>query len=126
MGVIFVFGNELVDEDSNAIKISSMLKGKFDFIHTNRPESLLNTNEETIILDVAKGIDKVVIITDIDKFKSNNIVSLHDFDLGFFLKVIKKINPKRKFKIICVPCMGDPKEYVDDVAMFLSKTIKKR
>ncbi len=105
---IYVFGNEYLAEDSFARKISERLAKNFHIIHSRSPDDLLDAAEdEIIILDVVKGIDEPVVITDIKQLKTRNIVSLHDFDLGFFLNLLKELGMDKKFKIIGIPQKGD-------------------
>lgn len=114
MKTILVFGNEFVKEDSLAKEIASELendakhrKGLADirFVHCNAPEDVLTySDDEIFILDVAKGIDKVTLISDLDQLKSRKLYTAHDFDLSFFLKLMQKQKMlKKKVRIIAVP-----------------------
>lgn len=102
---IFVFGNEYLDFDSFAGSVAK----KFDdvnIIKCHSPDDLLEYNDITI-LDVVKGIDEPILIKDVDQLKSRNIMSLHDFDLAYFLKLMKELDMGKKFKIIGIPQKGD-------------------
>ena len=65
-------------------------------------------NKKTIIfvshnLDAVEGIDKVTMIEDIDLIKNEKKYSLHDFDLGMTLKLLKKMKKIDSVKILGVP-----------------------
>jgi Ni,Fe-hydrogenase maturation factor len=120
MGVIFVFGNEDVEGDSLALKVAKKLK-KFKFYHSSRPESLLQIAEKDItILDVARGIDKVQLVK-VENIKNQPKASLHDFDLGYFLRLIKELDKSKKFKIIAVPMEGNVDEIAKEVELCIRR-----
>ena len=96
-------------EDSLALKLMERLQndgeiaGKFGFIELDSMDSLEEHGNKLLILDVVKGIEKVEIITDIDSIKRHEMLSMHDFDLGFNLKLLKKLGKISSVKIIGVP-----------------------
>ncbi len=55
------------------------------------------------------GIEKPMIFNDIDAFSSQKVYSMHDFDLGWQLKLYKKLKMIDKVSIIGIP-MGSKKE----------------
>ena len=114
MKKILVFGNPYLKEDNLAVKIGRKLNAKgFDVEFCSNPDDLLNHNlEESVILDVAKGIDKVDLFDDIDSLEFSVIFSLHDFDLSFFLKLLKETGQVDKVNII-----GIPQEYSEEKAL---------
>lgn len=88
---IYVFGNEDVPEDNIKIK----------FIKPN--EDVDFDSKNPVILDTVQGLKKITVfnnIDDIEKFKS---LTVHDFDLGFQLKYLKKIGKINGATIIGVP-----------------------
>jgi Ni,Fe-hydrogenase maturation factor len=108
MKKLYVFGNEYLQEDSLARIVSNHLHN-VELVHCRSPEDLLDVDGEIVILDVVKGITKTIIITDVNQLKTRNIISLHDFDLGFFLKLMESIGEKKTIKIIGIPMIGDSK-----------------
>ena len=55
------------------------------------------------IIDVVKNIKYPVLIKDISRLRSRKITSLHDFDLGFQLKYLKKLGKLGNVTIIGLP-----------------------
>ena len=107
---LLCFGNPYLSEDNLALLVADLIikekiKG-LEVIKCVSPDELLHyTDKNFIILDVVKGLTKTELINDIDTLKANNIVTLHDFDLGFFLKLMKETNKidKDKIRIIGIP-----------------------
>lgn len=111
---VLVFGNPYLKEDSLAVKVGEKLGLKgITLINCTKPEDLLDYElENSIILDVAAGIDKVTLFNDTDSLEFSVIFSLHDFDLGFFLKILKEAGKLGKVNIV-----GVPKEYDEEKAL---------
>jgi Ni,Fe-hydrogenase maturation factor len=112
---VYCFGNEFLENDSLAKEIADEINIEgVEFIKCNDPSELL---EETdiLILDVVEEIDKVIVIDDIEQLKNNSIMSLHDFDLSFFLKLMKQTSQLKQFKIIGIPMKGDKEKIKTEV-----------
>lgn len=107
---IYIFGNPLLPFDSLPIKLAPRLAAalpEFEFIVVDPNENLKPENKELIIIDAVEGIDEVVVINDIDKIKTEKIYSLHDFDLGYNLKLLQKLGELERVKILGIPMYGD-------------------
>ena len=105
---IYCFGNEFLEQDLLAKKIADELKiDGVEFVKTDSPEELFLEEERIVILDVVDKIDNVILIGDIDKLKENDMVSLHDFDLSYFLKLKKEMGQVKDVVIIGIPMIGD-------------------
>ena len=100
---VLCFGNPYIKEDSLISKhIKSFDKEGYTFILCKSPDDILSYAEKNfIILDVAKGIEEPCIITDATQLRSRNLVSSHDFDLNFFLRLFEKLG--QKIKILAIP-----------------------
>jgi Ni,Fe-hydrogenase maturation factor len=104
---ILSLGNEFIEEDSFAKKLSRILSEKYKHKITNIKDSFqfleaLQSKERLIILDVVQGLKKAKILKHED-LAENNIISAHDMDAGFFLQLMKP-----DVKIIGLP--QNPKE----------------
>ncbi len=110
---LLVFGNEYLKQDNLAIKISKKLElENTDIIRCYSVGDMFKVQgyDKVFILDVVKGIKEVTLITDLDKIKKKKIFSMHDFDLGFNLKLLKEVNEVKDIKIIGIPQEGDKGE----------------
>jgi len=122
---ILAFGNPYLNEDNLALHVAdSLIKDKMkdiEIVKCLSPEEVLQyTDKDFLILDVVKDIKDVTIIDDIDRLKADGMVSLHDFDLGFFLKLMKETGQITKVKIIGIPQKGDIQELKKKVLNLLS------
>ena len=112
---LYVFGNELIEEDSQAIKLIPRLKKEFPairFCSSDPNENFPPENEKNlIILDTVKGIKKPKIFSLDDLEKINKSPSSpHDYDLGMHLLLLKKLNKIESVKIIGLPFRHDRDE----------------
>ena len=114
-----------MDEDSLALRILPRLKKllpEIEFIELDGTESeeIASYGPDVTILDVAKGIDKPVVITDLDQLDLPRVVSMHDFDLAWNLKLLKKIGKIRSVKIVAVPTAYPDKMAIEKIKELLS------
>lgn len=114
---ILVFGNPYLKEDNLAVKIGEQINLKgFKIVNCSKPDDLLNHDiNKSIILDVAKGIDQITLFDDIDSLEFSVIFSLHDFDLGYFLKLLKETGKLEKANIIGIPVGYDEEKAAKEV-----------
>ncbi len=117
MKKILVFGNPYLEQDNLAVKIGKKLNLEgVEVEHCSKPDDLLNYElENTVILDVAKGIDKVDVFDDIDSLEFSVIFSLHDFDLSYFLKLLKETGKVKTVNIIGIPQGYDEEKALNEV-----------
>lgn len=110
---VYVFGNADLPSDDRAFKVAAKLQDKIqniDFVTIKPNEDLPFTGEkQIIILDTVLGIKKVEIIneSDLDKLVTPPRTSVHDFDLGFQLKYLKKLGKLHQITIIGLPQQGE-------------------
>lgn len=123
---IYVFGNEYLEGDNFSYKVVGELKenkefnSQFNIIFCRDPDILMEVDDnEIIILDVVKDIKEPVLINNVSRIKTRNLISLHDFDLGFFLNLMKEMGINKKIKIIGVPQEGDIKKIADKIETFI-------
>ena len=117
---ILCLGNEFILEDSLAKKIGEELKKQgLDIININDSFQLLNHIGESglVIIDVVKDLDNCRII-DINDLSKNNILTAHDLDAGFFLKLFGE---NKDIKIIGIPMKGEVENILDKVGSLLDE-----
>lgn len=103
---ILVFGNPLVEKDTLPLVLMTKLQREFpqiEFKEFDAAEDLHKEGRILYILDSVEGIDNVEIITDIDILIVNKIYSVHDFDLAYTLRLLKKMGMIEKVTIFGVP-----------------------
>ncbi len=110
---VYVFGNKDVPEDNSAIKAAKELENKipdvsFIFIKPNEDVPFVD-EKKVVILDTVQGIAQVELIEgdDIGKLILPSRGSVHDFDLGFQLKYLKKLGKLGEVFIIGLPQVGE-------------------
>ena len=110
---IYVFGNEYVAEDKRAIEVAKELEGaiegiSFVFVNPNEDVSFVN-ERHVVILDTVQGIWEVTLIEGsvIDELISSPRGTVHDFDLAFQLRYLKKLNKLGEVTIIGIPQEGE-------------------
>ena len=111
---ILCLGNEFIKEDSFAKKIGEELaKEGFEVINVNdsfQLMGLLKENNDVIILDVILGLSEVRNIG-IHELANNKIMTAHDFDASFVLKLFEG----KDIKIIGVPMNGEISQIIPTV-----------
>lgn len=108
---VYVFGNEDVPEDRKAIEAAEKLDGAIDgvsFVFVKPNEDVPFVNERhVVILDAVHGIRDVALIEDNSALiLSSPRGSVHDFDLAFQLRYLRKIDKLGDVTIIGVPREG--------------------
>lgn len=115
---ILVLGNEFLKIDSLAKEIGKILSKNHDIIEikdTFQLMTILQEIENPIILDVVKGLKNVRTIST-SELKSQGILSAHDFDATYAIKLVNKL-----VKIIGIPLEGNVEEIVLEVNKLLEK-----
>jgi len=102
---IYVLGNPLIEEDSLPIKLLPKLRENFkniSFVEID-PTETLPEGKNLTILDTIINTKEIKILKDISKIESQPNYSLHDFDLAFNLKLMKKLGQIDNVTIIGLP-----------------------
>ena len=104
---VLVFGNKLVKKDNLPLKLIPDLEKEFpeiEFKEFDSIEDLQNEGSVIYIIDLVSNIENVTIIYNIDQIEvSNNLYTIHDMDLGYMLKLMKKVNMIDKVIIFGIP-----------------------
>jgi len=103
MKYVLCFGNPYIGGDDLVVNLVKDFKVEgYEFVCCRGPEEILNyADKDFVLLDVAKGISEITLIDDVNKLNFKNMISLHDFDLNFFLKLYDTLG--KKVRIIAVP-----------------------
>ena len=124
--VVLCFGNEFVDFDKLPLTLCKELKNKIpgvDFVSCESPNEILDYSgyDKIFILDVVKGIKDVSIIEDLDMLKERKLFTLHDFDLGLFLKILNEVMKIKNLKIIGIPFGYDKNKAKMEIKKIISR-----
>ena len=127
---ILIFGNPLVEKDNLPLKFLPQLEQQLpnlEFIHLDPTEELQNYGPNLTIIDTAENLAHTKLLTlstpeDFNKLLNPKLYSMHDFDLGYNLKLLKKMGKIDRVRIICVP-LENNKEIFEDVKRILKEII---
>lgn len=107
IGKILVFGNPLVEKDKLPLELIPYLTKRFpeiEFKEFDSIEDLQNEGSVIYLIDSVENIENVTIIYNIDQIEiSNSLYTIHDIDLGYMLKLMKKVNMIDKVIIFGIP-----------------------
>ena len=120
---VYLFGNEDHPQDNAAFEVISQIMEDESIPHEEKriynsigfvvvkPNQDLpfDKGEDVILMDTVKGLPKVTLLTEEDflKIKLPPRTSVHDFDLGFQLKYLKRLGKIGEVKIIGLPLEGN-------------------
>jgi len=102
MKTVLAFGTH---NDPQAWELVDLLREDFpkiDFRKSKSPDDILEVNTDLIIIDIVKGIKRPTKLK-VDDLKKRKLFTLHDFDLCFYLKLLKEIGKIAELKIIGIP-----------------------
>ena len=114
---VYVVGNLLVKQDSLPIRLLPRLKRELpniDFVEFDPTEDFPK-EKQLIIVDTVLDIKRVILLKDINKIQLNKVCSLHDFDMGYNLKLMKKFKLIDNVWIIGVPEKISEKKAVQQI-----------
>lgn len=103
---IYIFGNSLLEFDSLPIRLQPALQEQFpeiSFEVIDPNENLHPEHGQLIIIDTVINIEQPVLIDDMDQLELSPRYSMHDLDLAFTLKLLKKLGDLEKAYIIGLP-----------------------
>ena len=110
---VYVFGNEFVADDKRAIEVARELEGtiegiSFVFVKPNEDAPFVN-ERHVVIVDTIQGLRDVTLVEGdgIDGLILSPRGSVHDFDLAFQLRCLKKLNRLGEVTIIGIPQEGE-------------------
>ena len=121
---VLVFGNPLLENDSLPLKLLPKLRERFsdvEFKEIDPTGDLEDEGRDLVILDTVEGIDNVIELNSIEQLHANKVYTMHDFDLGYNLKLLKKIGKIDSVWIIGVPMGISEEEALDQIQSILRK-----
>src|SRR3989338_6616015 len=110
---VYIFGNEDLADDNRAFEVAKKLRGNLtdiEFVKIKPNEDVPFAGAKRVILmDSVDGIKNIEILNNeqIDKLILSPRASVHDFDLGFQLKYLKKLGQLGEVIIIGLPTQGE-------------------
>jgi Ni,Fe-hydrogenase maturation factor len=123
---VLTFGNPYLENDSLAVKVAQGLDIEgVEFIVTANLNDLLGTDYDAI-MDVAYGVPRVVLLDDLERLREHRLVSLHDYDVTYFLKLLKAMGGLQKVRIIAIPVSQQLGEAMNQVTAMLHDLLKEK
>jgi len=124
---LYVLGNPLHEGDSLPLRLLPRLRKRFpllSFIEWDPTEEF--PEEETLhLIDTIANTPRVVVWTDVNSIKSSPTYSVHDFDLGMTLKLLKKMGRIHGVKIFGVPPQGDEDSLFEELCTVIANSLLK-
>lgn len=124
---LLVMGNEWIASDALAFLLLKDLKNEFPgltVMHVKDSFALMGElalEGPIIILDVVQGLTRVAFIP-LEKLKNSSLLSAHDFDAGFVLKLLGE---DKNIRIIGIPLEGNRSDILSQTKELLKIEIKK-
>lgn len=122
MKQLLTFGNPDMEDDSLALRLGEELKREgLEVVRCSQPDDILQY-PEGVILDVAQGVKDVTLLTNGSLIKASGISTLHDFDVGFFLKIMESTG-SNPYKVIAIPQKGELPELKEKVLALIKEKV---
>ncbi|MBU1197430.1 hypothetical protein KJ765_02855 [Candidatus Micrarchaeota archaeon] len=123
---VLVFGNPLVENDALALKIMPALQKEFpeiEFKEFDTAEDLEKEGRTLLILDVVEGLETAKCISNFEQLHTQTVYSLHDFDLGVTLKLLKKLEILDAFTVFGLPMNARPDDALKQVIPLIKSSL---
>jgi hypothetical protein len=125
---IYFCGNPLLTEDNAPYVLIDDLRAIFPGILFKEfdPTEEFPLEDIVYIIDTVLGIDKVLKIYDVDCLQDSPTVSVHDADLAFNLKLLKKIGRLGDFMILGIPVVnndGDKERVLNELESVITTLV---
>jgi len=121
---VLVFGNPFLENDSLPLKLLPKLRKTFpsiEFKEIDPTEDLDKQGRDLVILDTVEGIDNVIELNSIEQLYANKVYTMHDFDLAYNLKLLKKIGKIDSVRIIGAPMKISEGDAMDQIQSTFKK-----
>jgi hypothetical protein len=110
---VYLFGNEYVAEDKRAVEVARELEDTIEgisFVFVSPNEDVPFVDEpRVVILDTVQGLQNVAVVggNGVDGLLLSPRGSVHDFDLAFQLRYLKKLGKLGEVTVIGIPQKGE-------------------
>lgn len=118
---IYCFGNTIDSGDSIPVQLIPILRNEFpaaSVMHLDPSENFM-PEHASVVIDSVEGATTVQMFSDIDAFVITKSVSVHDYDLGLHLQLLKKLHKLPKIHIIAVPRYSSITQVKNEVVALL-------
>ncbi len=124
---IYCVGNDAVSQDAIAVCLIPYLSKAFPDLTIIQIDPTENFTPEpnSMLIDAVEGIQEVTLFDDIDAFVSTTRVSVHEYDIGLHLQLLKKLHKLPPLLIIGLPQQAKPEDVLDDVVALVTTTFNK-
>jgi Ni,Fe-hydrogenase maturation factor len=122
--IVLVFGNPLLAEDSLPLQFLPELRKNLpdiEFKEIDPTEGLEKQGRDLVIIDSVEGIEEVIEITSIDQLQTTRVFSMHDFDLSYNLKILKKLGMIDSIRIVGIPMQISRETALAQIQLILRK-----
>ncbi len=102
---LLLLGNPALAVDDLALKVGAELQKRGHTTrHVDDPLELYDLDlDDKVILDVAEGVPRVVLVTEPESLVLGRLCSLHDLDAAYLLKLRKAMGRETRLRIIAIP-----------------------
>lgn len=118
---VFVFGNPDLKEDALPFRLLPQLRRQFPNIRfeVRDPNEEWDVPTEFIAIDTVVGLTQVRVFDDLDAFANAPRLTLHDYDIGTHLKLLRKLGKLKTIEIIGLPPTLPETEALEAVSAIL-------
>jgi len=124
---IFVFGNAILQEDSQPVNMMPALKKKYptiEFVHSDPTDEWWNGQESPLIIDTVMGLRSVKVFSSLDSFEDPNVrITPHDYDLFVDLSFLLKLKKIHSFMLIGLPQQGDYSKIFEEICTSIDSIV---
>jgi len=124
MMLVLCFGGRGLPGDATALELGKALNlPGVTFIPCSSPEDIVDyLDQDLYVMDVAKGVAEVTLVTDPSRIQPPPAVTSHDLDPGFFVRLVERLYGV-SVPIIALP-MGVEVDVVKEQLLKLIATLR--
>lgn len=124
---ILTFGNPAVPGDDLAHTVGDALVDSYETRRVDDPLTLIDEDlSDAVLIDVAYGISEPKLLDDPERLRLQKTVTLHDIDLAYLLKLLKRLDKLPRVRIIALPYGSSPTALVEKTRALLERLENRR